>query len=106
MSSSHLRLGLPSGIFPSGFPTKILYAFLVSPCIKYLREFEMWKYYAQSFYRKVFREELGRVHNIWANTISVHHRGADVQYNDANLEQNAAAEVCCCAPPCRYVMCI
>jgi hypothetical protein len=26
----HLRLGLPSGLFPSGFPTKILYAFLFS----------------------------------------------------------------------------
>jgi len=24
----HLRLGLPSGLFPAGFPTKILYAFL------------------------------------------------------------------------------
>ena len=29
--STHLRLGLPSGIFPSGFPTKILYAPLSSP---------------------------------------------------------------------------
>jgi hypothetical protein len=28
--STHLRLGLPSGLFPSGFPTNILYAF-VSP---------------------------------------------------------------------------
>jgi len=27
----HLRLGLPSGVFPSGFPTEILYAFLVYP---------------------------------------------------------------------------
>jgi hypothetical protein len=26
--STHLRLGLPSGLFPSGFPTNILYAFL------------------------------------------------------------------------------
>ena len=29
--STHLRLGLPSGLFPSGFPTKTLYAPLSSP---------------------------------------------------------------------------
>ena len=29
--STHLRLGLPSGLFPSGFPNKILYAPLSSP---------------------------------------------------------------------------
>jgi hypothetical protein len=29
--STHLRLGLPSGLFSSGFPTNILYAFLLSP---------------------------------------------------------------------------
>ena len=29
--SSQLRLGLPSGIFPSGFPTKTLYTTLLSP---------------------------------------------------------------------------
>jgi hypothetical protein len=27
----HLRLGPPSDLFPPGFPTKILYAFLISP---------------------------------------------------------------------------
>ena len=29
--STHLHLGLPSGLFPSGFPTKTLYATLSSP---------------------------------------------------------------------------
>jgi hypothetical protein len=29
--SSHLRLGLPGGLFPSGFPTKTLHTFLPSP---------------------------------------------------------------------------
>jgi hypothetical protein len=29
--STHLRLGLPNGLLPSGFPTNILYAFLLSP---------------------------------------------------------------------------
>jgi hypothetical protein len=28
--SSRLRQGHPNGLFPSGFPTKILYAFLMS----------------------------------------------------------------------------
>jgi hypothetical protein len=28
---THLRLGLPSGLFPSGFQTNILYAFLFAP---------------------------------------------------------------------------
>jgi hypothetical protein len=28
--STYLRLGLPSGLFPSGFPTNILYEFLFS----------------------------------------------------------------------------
>jgi hypothetical protein len=31
--SSHLRLGLPSGFFPFGFPTKILYVFLFYPML-------------------------------------------------------------------------
>jgi len=31
--SSHLRLGLPSGLFPSGFPTKTLYTSLISPYV-------------------------------------------------------------------------
>jgi hypothetical protein len=31
MLSSHRRLGLPSGLFPSGFPTNNLYTLLFSP---------------------------------------------------------------------------
>jgi hypothetical protein len=29
--STHLRLGRPNGLFPSGFPAKILYSFVFSP---------------------------------------------------------------------------
>jgi hypothetical protein len=28
---THLCLGLPNGLFPSGFPRNILYAFLLAP---------------------------------------------------------------------------
>jgi len=28
--SYHLHLGLPTGLFPLGFPTKVLYAFIIS----------------------------------------------------------------------------
>jgi hypothetical protein len=31
MLCTHLRLGLPSGLFPSGFPTNNLYTFHFSP---------------------------------------------------------------------------
>jgi hypothetical protein len=31
--STHLHLGLPSGLFSSGSPTKTLYEFLFSPCV-------------------------------------------------------------------------
>jgi hypothetical protein len=31
LRSTYLRLGLPSGLFPSGFPTNILYAFRLAP---------------------------------------------------------------------------
>jgi hypothetical protein len=34
--STHLLLGLPHGLFPSSFPTKILYAFLVSNHMCYM----------------------------------------------------------------------
>jgi hypothetical protein len=33
--STQLCVGLPSGLFPSGYPTKILYAFLFSPFVLY-----------------------------------------------------------------------
>jgi hypothetical protein len=40
MLFTHLRLGLPSGLFPSGFATNNLYTFLFSPirdkCSEYL----------------------------------------------------------------------
>jgi hypothetical protein len=33
----HLRLGLPNGLFLSGFPTKTLYAFILSHAITFMQ---------------------------------------------------------------------
>jgi hypothetical protein len=45
--SFHWSLGLPSGLFPSGFPAKILYAFLVSPSV--LLAPRIWSFFTWSF---------------------------------------------------------
>ena len=36
LTESYLRLGLPSGLFPSGFPNKTLYTLLLSPHTRYM----------------------------------------------------------------------
>lgn len=55
MLSSHLRLGVPSGHFPSIFPTEIMYAShlpLVSNVLNISSsKFEVTRYGAQSFLR-------------------------------------------------------
>jgi hypothetical protein len=49
--SSYLRLVLPSGLFPSGFRTKILYAGLFSPCV--LHALPISSSLTSSFYLKM-----------------------------------------------------
>ena len=57
--SSHLRLGLPSGLFPSGFPTKTLYKPLFFPIrITCPVNFSIWspeQYWARSIYGDKFQ---------------------------------------------------
>jgi hypothetical protein len=61
--SFHLRLGLPSGFFPSGFPTKVLYEFLIytvhATCPTHL--------FLHLLYLIIFREAFSGVQSLsWA----------------------------------------
>jgi hypothetical protein len=63
--SNHIRLGLPSGLFPSGFPTNILYTLIFAPIratcppnpiflyviilIMFGEEYKLWSYSLCSF---------------------------------------------------------
>jgi hypothetical protein len=53
--STHLRLGLPSGLFPSGFPTNNLHEFLFSPhsCYMPLSSHPRWLNYSNYTWRRV-----------------------------------------------------
>jgi hypothetical protein len=53
MLSTHLRLGLPSGLFTSGFLTNYLYAISFSPItgMKCLRPLEHWNSGFESYSR-------------------------------------------------------
>ena len=49
--STHLRLGLPSGLFPSGFHSKTLYTLLSSPvCAKCIASTTCWKWTTRSYW--------------------------------------------------------
>ena len=48
--SSHLRLGLPSGLFPSGFPTKTLYTSL-SPYVLHVPPISFFSIWSPAQYR-------------------------------------------------------
>ena len=53
--SSHLHIGLPSGLFPSGFPTKTLYAPLLPPinatCLTHLSFHSLitWRIFGEQY---------------------------------------------------------
>jgi hypothetical protein len=83
--SIQLRFVLPSGLFPSGFPTNSLYAFLVSPfratipvylimidliiIIMFFEEYKLWRY-SCSFLQSLFGPNI-LLSTPFANTLSL-----------------------------------
>jgi len=63
--SSHLRLGLPSGLFLSGFPTKTLYTPLLSPIHATCPVHLIFLDFPNSLYNLVNRSNY--VHNLFLN---------------------------------------
>jgi len=62
--SSHLRLGLPSGLFPSSFATKILYAPLFSPHALHAPPISLFSIWSPEQYW-VSRTDTGHVDLLW-----------------------------------------
>jgi len=72
--SSHLPIRLPSGLFPSGPPTKIMNAFLWSwdfATTKFDRVFSGYQPCQLSVWNRRFEDNLGRRHHH-------HHQGSDI----------------------------
>jgi hypothetical protein len=67
--STHLRLGLPSGLFPSSFPINILYVFLFSPFLLHAMPISssidrVHKSSHQIFVDRVCKMQLVRYHHV------------------------------------------
>ena len=67
--SIHLRLGLPSGLLPTGFPSNALYTSLSSPiratCSAHLILLDFWArydlYYSPNIIEQIKKEEMGEI---------------------------------------------
>jgi hypothetical protein len=70
---SHLRLGLPSGLLLSRFPTQILYAFLTSPmCATYLIHPIFLDVITNNIW---FRVNIANLHSVFSRLLFSSHLG-------------------------------
>ena len=73
--SSHIRLGLPSGLVPSGFPTETLYTLLLSPisdkCPTHLINLDLITRTIPSEERRSLSQENGNLKVIYCSVLSV-----------------------------------
>jgi hypothetical protein len=91
--SFHLPIGFPSGRFPSGFPTKILHAFLLLPCVLHALPFSSSFTWSLWFYLSKNTSYEAPRYAVFLNRLPFHSSSVKIFFSAPN-SQTPSAYIC------------